>query len=46
MRWTERSTVNVEKDVFLGFYIIRKLMEAHKLSVEVEFRPVQIPSSG
>jgi hypothetical protein len=36
--------VNLEKDLFLGFYIIRKLMEARKLSVEVESTPVGVTS--
>jgi hypothetical protein len=30
--WPERSLMNVEKDVFIGFYIVRKLIEAKKLS--------------
>jgi hypothetical protein len=41
--------MSLEKDVFLAFYIIRKLMEAHKLSVEVEASQVsvrKIPSAG
>lgn len=36
VRWTEQSFVNLEKDLFLAFFIIRKLMDARKLSVEVE----------
>ena len=36
--------INLEKDLFLGFYIIRKLMEARKLSVEVESTPVHVTS--
>ena len=34
-RWTDRSDANLEKDVFVGCYAIRKLMEAHKLSEAV-----------
>jgi transcriptional regulator with GAF, ATPase, and Fis domain len=30
------------KDVFLGFFIIRKLLEARKLSVQVESTPVRV----
>lgn len=49
VRWSERSSMNLEKDVFIGFYVIRKLMEARKLSVEVEASQVRvrtIPSAG
>lgn len=31
-RWPERSTAKLEKEVFMGFYAIRKLLEAKKLS--------------
>ncbi len=31
-RWMERSMVKVEKDLFVSFYAIRKLIEAQKLS--------------
>ncbi len=34
-RWTERTEANLEKDVFIGCYALRKLMEAHKLSETV-----------
>lgn len=33
-RWVERSFVNLEKDVFIAFYSIRKLIEAKKLTDE------------
>jgi hypothetical protein len=36
IRWYERSLVNVEKDIFVGFYIVRKLIEAGKLSTLTE----------
>jgi hypothetical protein len=35
-RWPESSLANVEQDIFLSAYIIRKLLEAKKLSDEVE----------
>lgn len=35
-RWLESSLANVEQDVFLSAYIIRKLLDAKKLSDEVE----------
>lgn len=35
-RWPEASLANVEQDVFLSAYIIRKLLDAKKLSDEVE----------
>lgn len=31
-RWSERSLAKLEKEVFIGFYEIRKLLEAKKLS--------------
>ncbi|MBP7381874.1 hypothetical protein KBA39_05690 [Myxococcota bacterium] len=31
-RWSEASLANVEKDLFIGFYSVRKLMDANKLS--------------
>jgi hypothetical protein len=33
---SERAIANLEKDVFMGFYIIRKLIEAHKVSTANE----------
>ncbi len=41
-RWTERARVNVEKDVFLAFYIIRKLIEAKKLTTVVENLSIEL----
>lgn len=35
-RWPETSLVHVEKDIFLSAYAIRRLLEAEKLSDEVE----------
>ena len=34
-RWTERTDANLEKDVFVGCYAIRKMIEARKLSEPV-----------
>lgn len=31
-RWSERSFFVLEKEVFIGFYIIRKLIESNKIS--------------
>lgn len=31
-RWSEKQMVIFEKDIILGFFIIRKLMETHKVS--------------
>lgn len=31
-QWSERSLAKLEKDVFIGFYAVRKLLEAKKLS--------------
>jgi hypothetical protein len=35
-RWTQASSVGVEKDVFFSAYAIRRLLEAEKISDEVE----------
>jgi hypothetical protein len=43
-RWPERSIVNVEKDAFLGFYVIRKLIDAKKLSTGVDTAKVKLTS--
>lgn len=37
-RWGDRSTAGLEKDLMLGFYSIRKLVEAHKVSDEIRER--------
>ncbi|MDV2502979.1 MAG: hypothetical protein RX318_03390 [bacterium] len=34
-RWTERSLANLEKTIMLGFYSIRKLIEAKQLTQEI-----------
>ena len=39
-RWVERSTAGLEKDLMIGFYSIRKLIEAHKVSEEIRDRCV------
>lgn len=39
-RWGERSTAGLEKDLMIGFYSIRKLVEAHKVSDEIRDRGV------
>ncbi len=41
-RWTERSWVNVEKDIFIAFYIIRKLLEAKKLMTALESLSIEL----
>ena len=48
-KWVERSHAGLEKDVMIGFYSIRKLIEAHKISDELRDRPVPLrgyPWSG
>ena len=48
-RWTERSHAGLEKDVMIGFYSIRKLIESHKISDELRDRLVPLqcyPWSG
>lgn len=47
--WTERELVRIEKDIFVAFYSIRKLMDAKKLSDSTEIMPVNVsiyPSKG
>ena len=39
-RWVERSTSRLEKDLMIGFYSIRKLIEAHKVSDEIRDRSI------
>jgi len=34
-RWSKRSIFTLEKELFLGFYSIRKLMEAKSISKEI-----------
>ena len=41
-RWVERSTASLEKDLMIGFYSIRKLVEAHKVSDEIGDRPLKL----
>ena len=41
-KWIERSTAGLEKDVMVGFYSIRKLVEAHKVSDEIRDRPLHL----
>jgi hypothetical protein len=41
-RWVERSHSCLEKDVMIGFYSIRKLIESHKISDELRDRQVPL----
>lgn len=41
-RWRESSLALVEREVMVGFYMIRKLMEAKKLSDQFTARPVSL----
>lgn len=48
-RWPDRSYVALEKDIFVGFYAIRKLIEARKLSTSVAEGSVDVtvfPATG
>jgi hypothetical protein len=40
-RWTARSSFVVERDIMVSAYAIRKLLEAHKLSDELQFLQVE-----
>lgn len=37
-KWSERSAACLEKDLMIGFYSVRKLIEAHKVSDEIRDR--------
>jgi len=39
-RWTERSSAGFEQDLMLGFYSVRKLIDAHMVSDEIRDRPL------
>jgi len=42
VRWPERSFYAVEKEVFLGFYSIRKLIESRKISESIANKEYQV----
>lgn len=41
-RWSDRSAAGLEKDLMIGFYSIRKLFEAHKVSDEIRDRSIRL----
>lgn len=41
-RWSDRSAAGLEKDLMIGFYSIRKLIEAHTVSDEIRDRPLHL----
>jgi len=41
-RWPERSFFLFEKEVFLGFFSVRKLMESNKISEKVKDKEVEL----
>ena len=41
-RWTERAVCVVERDISIGFFIIRRLVELHKLSRKTKDHKVKI----
>jgi len=41
-RWTFPSTASLEKEVFVGAYSVRKLMESDKVSPSIAGRPVTL----
>jgi hypothetical protein len=43
-KWFESSFAKVEQSIMIGFYSIRKLIEAKKLSDEISDMRVQLPS--
>lgn len=42
-RWPEASFAQIELDVMLGFYMIRKLLEGHKISDSIGKRRFRLP---
>lgn len=43
-RWSERAHGVVERDVTIGFFLLRRLIELHKLSSKIASRPLRIYS--
>lgn len=41
-KWFERSTAGLEKTIMIGFYAIRKLMEAHAISDELRDQQLRL----
>ena len=41
-RWSERSLFTLEKEVFLGLFALRKLMESNKVTDAVKNRKVEL----
>ena len=41
-RWTERSFATVEKEVLIGFYIVRKLIESKKISDSLTIKKIPL----
>ncbi len=39
-KWAERSSAGLEKDLMIGFYSVRKLIDAHMVSDEIRDRPL------
>ena len=45
-RWGDCASAGLEKDVLIGFYSIRKLIEAHKVSDEIRNRCLRLQGYG
>ena len=41
-RWSEKSQVNFEKEIIISFFLIRKLIEANKISKAVKKTKIQL----
>ncbi len=41
-RWTEQSYFLLEKEIFLGFFCIRKLIESNKVSTELRGKNIEL----
>lgn len=44
-RWSERAVCSVERDVFIGFFIIRRLIELNKVSSRIADKKLSVFSA-
>ena len=44
-RWSERAVCTVERDVMIGFFIIRRLIELHKVSLLIADKKLDVFSA-
>ena len=44
-RWSERAVCTVERDVMIGFFITRRMIELHKVSSKISQRKFEVFSA-